>query len=154
MRNARTFVASFACTVTLVTGALGALGLGIGSSDAADPIVTFQSPSGNAHCMIITEPGSTRSAACEIREFTGKPPARPADCDLDWVPGASVDSRGRVSLFGCQGDTMQNPNNQKLAYGKSIKSGEFTCTSAVTGITCKVKSGRGFLVSRAIIKKI
>ena len=154
MRNLKTLAASFACTLVLVTAAVGALGPGSGSSHAADSIVTFQSQAGNAHCMILTEPGSRHSAACELREFTGKPPARPADCDLDWVPGASVDGRGRVSLFGCQGDTMQNPSNQKLAYGKSIKSGEFTCTSAATGITCKLKSGRGFLVSRSIIKKI
>ena len=132
----------------------GAFGFGAMPAQAAGSLIFFQSPSGNAHCAIDTEDGSTHFASCELASFTGKPPARPSDCDLDWVPGASVSSSGRVSVFGCQGDTMRSPDNPKLAYGKSIKRGEFTCTSAQIGITCKVKSGRGFLVSRAVIKKL
>ncbi len=124
------------------------------SAPAAETYVSFQSPSGNAHCTISTEPGEVSFASCELREFTGKIPKRPADCDLDWVPGASVDAKGRVSVFGCQGDTDVNPSNPKLAYGKSMKSGPYTCTSATSGITCKVKSGRGFLVSKGAIKAL
>lgn len=130
-----------------------------GLSVRADPTlaadtVTFQSPTGNVHCFISTTAGEPHFATCELRDYTGKVPTRPSDCDLDWVPEATVFGNGKVFVFGCQGDTNVNPSNMKLAYGKSIKAGEFTCTSAVTGMTCKVKSGRGFVVSKASIKKL
>ena len=154
MKNVKTRVASMVGTVAIAAAGIGVFGPGATPSHAESTIVQFQSPTGNAHCMIYTDPDGDNFVQCELIEFTGKAPARPGDCDLDWVPGASVDNRGRVFLFGCQGDTIRDPSSRKLAYGKSIKGGAFTCTSAQTGITCKVKSGRGFLVSRAVIKKI
>ena len=154
MRNItiRTFRVGLASVVVALTALGGLAAMSMRPAEAAQNFVTFQSPTGNVHCLLYTEPGETHFATCELREFSGKIPKRPADCDLDWVPGASVDARGRVSVFSCQGDTNQSPDNKKLSYGKSVKSGVFTCTSAVTGVTCKVKSGRGFLVSRSVIK--
>jgi hypothetical protein len=138
----------------IAAGAIVVLGMAGASAQATDAIVAFQSPSGNAHCMIDTRPGPDRVVVCELREFTGKAPPKPGDCELDWVPGATLDGQGRVALFACQGDTIQTPDSPKLAYGKSLTHGEITCASAVTGITCNVKSGRGFLVSRAVIKRL
>ena len=139
--------------VAMSASLVGFAGTGIRPA-VAETYITFQSPSGNAHCSFSLADDGSGYARCELREFTGKVPPRPKDCDLDWVPQAAVDQRGRVTVFGCQGDTSVNPGSPKLAYGKSMKSGPFTCTSAVTGITCKVKSGRGFLVSKAAIKKL
>ena len=106
------------------------------------------------HCVIETTSATEQVAACELLAFTGTAPRKPADCDLDWVAGASVDVRGNVALFACQGDTIQDPEAPKLDYGKSIRRGAITCSSATTGITCRTQAGRGFLVSRAVIRKL
>lgn len=123
-------------------------------AQAAPTITAFQSPSGNVHCMIDTGAEPAAIASCELRTYTGEAPAKPADCELDWVPGASLDTRGRVGVFACQGDTLQSPDSEKLAYGSSITRGAITCRSATTGITCTLGSGRGFQVSRAAIRKL
>lgn len=125
-----------------------------GHALAADGPVAFQSPSGNVHCVIDTPSATEQVAACELRAFTGPAPPKPADCELDWVPGASLDGKGRVALFACQGDTIQDPRAPKLDYGKSIRSGAITCSSATAGITCRHDSGGGFLVSRALIRRL
>lgn len=120
----------------------------------AESLETFQSPTGNIHCLISTGPQETPIAFCEVKKFNGKPPPAPADCELDWVPGASVDATGKVRLFSCQGDTNIDPEHKTLAYGDEITHGGFTCRSATTGVTCTTKGGRGFLVSREVIKKL
>jgi len=35
-----------------------------------------------------------------------------------------------------------------LAYGKSWRAGTFTCTSQVTGVTCRNRHGHGLFISR------
>ena len=120
----------------------------------AAELQTFQSPTGNIHCLIATEPAEAAVASCEVQAFTGSIPPRPKDCDLDWVPGASVDGKGKVHLFSCQGDTLVDPHHKILAYDTAITHGGFRCSASRTGITCKAKSGHGFLVSRAVIKKL
>ena len=136
----------------LFVGAAGLAGLAVGpriaTAGAQEEYAVFQSPSGNTHCFV-----SSEFASCEVRVFNGKVPPRPVDCDLDWVPGASVNTKGRVSAFSCQGDTNVSPGSLKLAYGKSVKRGPFTCASSASGITCTLKSGRGFLASRMVIRK-
>lgn len=139
---------------SLLVPPLAALLVGPGPLVAAEALRTFQSPTGNIHCLISTGPQDTPIAVCEVREFTGHAPPRPADCELDWVPGASVDAKGQVRLFSCQGDTNVDPKNKPLPYGQTITHGGFTCSAAPTGVTCTTKSGRGFLVSRAVIKKL
>ncbi|MBL8701490.1 MAG: hypothetical protein JNK67_24135 [Alphaproteobacteria bacterium] len=117
-------------------------------------VVAFRSPSGNVHCVIDATPGQTATAACELRDYSGPAPVKPADCELDWVAGASLDAKGAVALFACQGDTIQDPRSRSLEYGAAITLGGITCSSATTGITCKLGSGRGFLVSRALIRRL
>jgi hypothetical protein len=148
MKAAKNLEAALAAMLAALIVAAGSV-LGAHAALAQGDYTSFQSPSGNMHCAV-----STTYASCEVREYSGKIPPRPIDCDLDWVPGASVNVKGQVSLFGCRGDTNVDPANPKLAYGRSIKRGVFTCTSAASGVSCKVKSGRGFLVSRAVVKRL
>lgn len=140
--------------VLISAGAIAVFAMPGAIAQTAGAIVAFQSPSGNVHCMIDASAGPNPIVACELREFTGKAPPKPRNCELDWVPGATLDGTGRVTLFACQGDTIQTPDSPKLAYGKSLTRGAITCVSATTGITCTVKSGRGFLVSRAAVKRL
>jgi hypothetical protein len=120
----------------------------------AGALETFQSPTGNIHCLISDGPQPTPIASCEVRQYAGPVPPRPADCELDWVAGASIDAKGHVRLFSCQGDTNVDHGNKTLAYGSAITHGGVTCSASPAGVVCKAKSGRGFLVSRAAIKKL
>lgn len=133
---------------------LGALAGAGPAARGDDAVVAFRSPSGNIHCVIDASQPAAATVGCELRDYTGPAPAKPRDCELDWVPGASLDAKGRVAVFACQGDTLQSPDARVLAYGSTIARGGITCSSAATGMTCTVASGRGFLVSRAAIRRL
>jgi hypothetical protein len=46
---------------------------------------------------------------------------------------------------GASGD---HPVYRTLAYGESWQRGPFTCTSRVTGVTCRNRTGHGLFISR------
>ena len=122
-------------------------------ADAASMEV-FKTPSGNISCAYIPPPISTSAVmTCEVRSYSGKVATRPKDCDLDWVPTATVDKFGKVSTWSCQGDTLSSPDANALAYGATWKRGVFTCVSSISGVRCSHKNGHGFTVSRSAIAK-
>lgn len=46
-------------------------------------------------------------------------------------------------------DTIADPDNPVLAYGKRWRRGSFRCTSRRTGLTCRHRAnGHGFVISR------
>jgi hypothetical protein len=47
----------------------------------------------------------------------------------------------------CAGDTALGAKNV-LAYGRTWQRGPITCTSRVTGLTCRNARGHGFFLSR------
>jgi len=108
----------------------------------------FRAPSGNIHCMYFSGDGQA-ALRCDIQQISGRPPARPRDCDLEYGKAFEVMANAQRAARICHGDTVADPNLRVLAYGQAWARGGFTCTSAETGITCRNARGAGFELSRA-----
>jgi Family of unknown function (DUF6636) len=120
-----------------------------GAPPAADKVVTeatpFSSPSGNIGCVI--EPLFVR---CDIAERDWDPPQAPADCELDYGQGLTLEAGATAELV-CAGDTTLGVGgpDAALAYGESIAAGLLRCESERSGIRCEdVETGRGFALAR------
>ncbi len=141
--------------------AVGAFGVAVGAAARALPnragAVTrghFKTPSGNIFCGYFHEQGRA-GVDCVIRSSYKPPlPRRGAKCSRDyWV---SLDATGRVETEGsvCPGeDDPEGPfigaeHAWILNYGKTWSGGGLQCSSALTGLTCRNKSGHGFFLSR------
>jgi hypothetical protein len=108
----------------------------------------FRSPTTNIRCFVVHKLycyiGSSNYAAslqtlCMHRD------------GLDWH-GFELGSRTRGRVF-CTSNSpydmgRQQPSNRILQYGRSFHRGSFTCTSRVTGVTCRNANGHGLFVSR------
>jgi hypothetical protein len=127
-------------TATESTGADGeAPPADVEVSDSA----TFVSPTGNIGCFM-----DKATVRCDIAEHDWKAPKAPADCELDYGQGISLDAGGAATLV-CAGDTVLGAGGQQLAYGQSISAGLLRCESSEQGIACRdIESGRGFSLSR------
>ena len=76
---------------------------------------------------------------------------RPSGAGVDWH-GFTLTATGRGAI-NCSGGILYNPATQRPGYatlpcGKSWRHGTFTCTSRVTGVTCRNRAGHGLFVSR------
>jgi hypothetical protein len=116
------------------------------SPSFAQDYMTFQSPSGNIFCAITN--GEYAEARCDMRELTPSFRARPDDCDLDWGDSFAVGETGPSGLV-CHGDTVMDPDAVVLDYGVTTVSGNFSCYSAQSGVTCANADGHGFTISKA-----
>lgn len=121
-------------------------------SDAG--VTTFQSPSGNIGCAMVSADDDPAYVRCDIGDVTWSVP-RPGDCDLDWGGGENGVGVLSVAVDGeaapvCAGDTIRDQDAQVVAYGQAIWLGEeLVCRSAETGMRCEsLRSGNGFEVSR------
>jgi hypothetical protein len=122
-------------------------GLGGAPSSAVDISdvgeATFRTPSNNIVCSL-----TSSAVRCDILRKTWTPPAKPADCELDWGNGMYIEA-GRAGMT-CTGDTLLGSAKDTLAYGKGLRSGTVACESANTGLTCRdEKTGRGFTLAVA-----
>jgi hypothetical protein len=123
-----------------------ATGGGDGAPPAADVEVdesaAFATPTGNIECFI-----DKLTVRCDIAERSWKPPAPPADCELDYGQGVTLAAGGPAELV-CAGDTVIGPNGPELPEGQSISAGLLRCESAESGLTCRdIETGRGFELS-------
>ncbi|MGW4946828.1 DUF6636 domain-containing protein [Actinoplanes sp. NPDC004185] len=101
----------------------------------------FVSPSGNIGCYL-----DESGARCDIVRKNWQPPPAPADCDLDWGSGISV-HQAEEATFTCAGDTVLG-GKQMLAYGKSLRAGDFLCSSDSKAMRCEnTESGHGFTIA-------
>ena len=105
------------------------------------PSVQFTMPSGNIGCTMQSDGGVVR---CDIRQRDFSPPAKPADCNLDFghavVLGAGFVCAGDTALIGAP----------VLPYGSTIRQGKYECRSDEVGVTCThLELGHGFLLSAA-----
>ena len=105
------------------------------------PSVYFTMPSGNIGCTMQSDGGVVR---CDIRQRDFAPPAKPADCNLDFghavVLGAGFVCAGDTALIGAP----------VLPYGSTIRQGKYECRSDEVGVTCtNLEVGHGFLLSAA-----
>lgn len=113
---------------------------------AAQDYLTFQAPSGNIHCQIVT--GEWSEARCDILEATRSFTRTPSDCELDWGYSFAVGPSG-AGVPICVGDTVADRQSPILGYGETITLGDFACTSERTGMTCTNAYYGGFTVARA-----
>ena len=83
---------------------------------------------------------------CDIGTKSWDAPPKPADCEFDWGPSVRLSDGG--ATFLCVSDTVLGAGDV-LAYGSEIRNGDFTCTSAETGVTCTNSDGSGFTLAKA-----
>lgn len=108
------------------------------------PLAGFVSPSGNIGCVI-----SASSARCDIGRYDYEPPAAP-ECPDTWGDAVAVGSAG--SQWVCHRGAP-DPGANVLDYGQELTEGEFTCSSAESGVTCRHDpSGASFRISRADVE--
>ena len=126
MRPRTLFLAAFVAAALLVPVA------------SALALTSFQSPTGNIGCI-----GDATSVRCDIRTTSATPPKRPKSCQFDWGSAFEVDRTGRGHGL-CAGDTalaVPGDGRKKL-----------TCTSRITGMTCKNTQGHGLTLSKTVIR--
>lgn len=111
----------------------------------AEPVMSFQSPTGNLHCVIWQDEKGV-DVRCDRANFTAAP-ARPADCQLDWGHAFALNATG-PGYAVCAGDTVMTSGTAVLNYGQSAEWGGIRCTSERTGVTCRNAQGGGFSISR------
>ena len=105
----------------------------------------FETPSHNIACAITTGDGEG-AVRCDIAEKTWEAPHRAEPCEAgDYGHSVTTDATG--TSFECASDAVGG--GRVLPYGSSLRGGQFTCTSARTGVTCRHANGRGFTLSRA-----
>ncbi len=104
----------------------------------------FRTPTGNIVCAVAQE-----GASCGIREFDYPVPAKPDSCGLaGWGQFLSVNQSGPGQI-ACSDGVPADPMSPVLDYGASVRSGAFTCSSAVTGVSClNTRTGHGFDLSK------
>ncbi|MCM4083302.1 DUF6636 domain-containing protein [Paractinoplanes hotanensis] len=101
----------------------------------------FRTPSQNIACAL-----TDSEVRCDIVRKAWKPPAKPADCELDWGNGLAV--IGGRATFTCVGDTLVGTSETTLEYGQALRSGSVRCDSENLGLTCKDdETGHGFTLA-------
>ena len=131
---------------TVAPSAAAEAGLGAAPTPSANVTkkvteANFRTPSKNIGCFL-----SADSARCDIVKKRWAPPAKPADCELDWGNGVAV-GRDGAATFTCAGDTVLGAR-EELAYGQSLRAGDFVCDSSSVAMRCSnVASGHGFTLS-------
>jgi hypothetical protein len=117
---------------------------GDGSSKAAPPPAegtAFSSPSGNIRCLV-----GPAQARCDISDRAWQPPTKPSSCTQTWGQGLRLTATSAQPV--CADDALGG--GARLAYGQSVSSGQFRCSSGQDGVTCRHgPSGRGFTISRS-----
>ncbi len=103
----------------------------------------FQLPSGNIHCALYD--GVLR---CDVLEFTYRRPPRPPGCEEGWGSAIALGGKGPARVI-CHGDTVADPRNPVLGYGRAWQGPGMACTASQAGLRCVNGDGRGFEMARA-----
>jgi hypothetical protein len=124
------------------------------SSASARLLPGFRSPSGNIRCFVLA--GHSGDLLCTIAaaDYTKTLQARCIDAGagVEWH-GFTLGATRRAAL-NCSGGIQYDPATDRLpiarlAYGSTWRSGDFSCSSSRTGVTCRNHRGHGLFVSRA-----
>jgi uncharacterized protein DUF6636 len=114
----------------------------------------FKTPSKNVVCGYSIAPSGEASLECGIKSGL-KPPPKRVECDAGDPSDKRVSLRdtGRAVPVLCAGDPgpllpQIEARARVLAYGSSTRIGGIGCTSEMTGLTCRNRSGHGFFLSR------
>lgn len=108
----------------------------------------FVTPSGNIWCLLANAGDTADGVVCEIREHTYTPPAKPADCHLDWGDRISL-KPGGAPVVHCHGDTIFETGMPTLPYGQARWTGPIKCEAQPSDVTCTdTDTGHFFRLSR------
>jgi hypothetical protein len=128
-----------------------ALALGICASAGAGVLPGFHSPTGNIKCYYNPHGLSSRGFAPLLRcglahaDYSTQLQSR---CSAgDWH-GFDLTATGRPLLNCAGGASGDRVAYTTLAYGRSWQRGPFTCTSRITGVICRSRTGHGVFISR------
>lgn len=138
------------CLVTLfLVLALTTISAAAEENDPDRPL-GFTSPSGNISCYAEATPPAL---VCEI-STTDWAPVVKNDCDeLDSGKQLSMTTSSMpIPGWWCRGDTWLHAGIKPLPYGKDWQSGDFTCRSEPTGVTCRNTVGHGWSLSRRNVR--
>lgn len=133
---------------SLLTGGLPGRGTGgtaAAPSVTASPtptarVVSFRAPSHNIACRV-----TASGARCDIRDHDFAAPDRPDTCTDDWGAALAVGA-GRAG-FVCGGAPASG--GRVVAYGGSVRVGDFRCHVSTKGVTCRsLATDHGFQVAR------
>lgn len=121
-------------------------------SSGARIVPGFRSPSGNISCYYNPKAparrGTKRLLTCGLRHADYARQLQRRCLAGDWH-GWELEANAKPTLF-CTGnpDFSIQPAYTTLAYGTSWTRGPFTCTSRVTGVTCRNQRAHGVFLSR------
>jgi hypothetical protein len=114
----------------------------------------FKTPSRNIVCGYSIAPDFSASMECGIKSGLHPPPRR-IHCDAGDPNDkrVSLSDSGRATPVLCAGDPgpllpQIDAAAKVLAYSRTIRFGGISCASAITGLTCRNRSGHGFFLSR------
>jgi hypothetical protein len=140
--------------VVLLTAALAVALALVAPASSLTRLPGFRSPTKNISCLFIPRP-APGWMLCQIKQakYTKRLVAHCAapPIGVDWG-GFSLGPRKKASIV-CTGGVLYDPSTQKatyvtLPYGQSWKHGVYTCSSKVTGVTCRNRTGHGLFLSR------
>jgi uncharacterized protein DUF6636 len=131
----------------LAVGCVAGAVLAAAAAAAASPLhsKTFRTPSRNIGCAYY-DASITGTAIFRCDLLSGLHPEPARRCEGDWT-GASMSLRGRAGPT-CAGDTVYDRRAPILAYGRVWSRAGLTCTSRMTGLTCRNRDGHGFFLAR------
>jgi hypothetical protein len=139
----------------LLGATIAIVGTSTGTAPASPPKYgSFKTPSRNIVCGYSIDQHGKASMECGIKSGLKPPPPR-IHCDAgdpsDKRIGLTETGRARPVL--CAGDPgpllpQIEAKAVVLRYGTKIRIAGITCSSAITGLTCKNRSGHGFFMSR------
>ncbi|HEY1369627.1 MAG TPA: DUF6636 domain-containing protein [Gaiellaceae bacterium] len=119
---------------------------------AVTRLPALRTPSGNISCFAEPKPAIL---FCRIRraDYARRLEAHCAapPIEVDWA-GFELGATRKGSI-SCSGGVLYDPATQRpayvtLRYGSTRRSGPFTCSSRVTGLTCRSRAGHGLFISR------
>jgi hypothetical protein len=120
---------------------------------ATSPTVTaaassrlFKSPSGNIVCSLDID-----TLECGIASGLNPQPDPPCGGGAAHKVLFTVPNRAPIASTGCEEQPFPlgaAPSAPVLDYGKSWTAGGFSCTSAMSGVTCRSANGHGLFLSR------
>jgi hypothetical protein len=115
-----------------------------GVATTTDDALTFRLPSGNISCVL-----STDGATCTIGELTSTTTPEPG-CTGSVGHVVVLDGTGVTTP--CTTDAAKVATDALvMEYGSSRTVGDYTCSSAPTGVTCTRGDGAGFRLSRTAL---
>lgn len=113
---------------------------------AAEGTLPFQTPDGNVHCRIVFD-SDRNHVRCDMLEADKSFADPPEDCDQDWGLAFEVGVLGPGRPI-CAGDSVVDPDVQKMPPGYSHGIGGVICFSEEQGMTCMNAEAHGFTLTR------